>query len=187
MNGIGRVFSIFLMGFVVSMVGAAVAALSLKRRLITEASPDADEVRLAAIFEPISFESRATNFRGGDLELWYGGGIIDLRGATLAPGGATMRVRAVFGGAQLLVPDSWEVTTRVMGIGGAGDGRPRMDRAIDAPRLTVQGSAFFGGLGITSDIPVEAQQSLREAIAKRRRSSQDGPGIPVMEPEAVTT
>ena len=55
MNGIGRVFSIFLMGFVVSMVGAAVTALSLKRRFIPEASPDADEVRLAAIFEPISF------------------------------------------------------------------------------------------------------------------------------------
>lgn len=187
MNGIGRVFSIFLMGFVVSMVGAAVAALSLKRRLIPEASPDADEVRLAAIFEPISFESRATSFRGGEMELWYGGGIIDLRGATLAPGGATLRVRAVFGGAQLLVPDSWQVTTRVMGIGGAGDGRPRADRALDAPRLTVEGSAFFGGLGITTDIPEEAQRSIREAIAKRRGAGQDGPGIPVMEPEPVTT
>ena len=130
MNGIGRVFSIFLMGFVVSMVGAAVTALSLKRRFIPEASPDADEVRLAAIFEPISFESRASSFRGGEIELWYGGGIIDLRGATLAPEGATLRIRAVFGGAQLLVPEIWRVTTRVMGIGGAGDGRPRVDRAL---------------------------------------------------------
>lgn len=185
MNGMGRVFSIFLAGFVVAMVGSAVAALSLKRRFIANASPTADEIRLAAIFEPISFESHATGFRGGDVELWYGGGIIDLRGATLDPAGATLRVRTVFGGAQLLVPDSWNVTTRVMGIGGAGDGRPRKDRAADAPHLTIEGSTFFGGLGVTSDIPAEAVRSVREAVAKRRAAGSAGPGVPVMEPEPV--
>lgn len=187
MNGMGRVFSIFVMGLMVSMVGAAVAALSLKRRLIPNASPTADEIRLAAIFEPISFESQATSFRGGDVELWYGGGIIDLRGATLDPSGATLHVRTVFGGAQLLVPESWQVTTRVMGIGGAGDGRPKTERAPDAPRLTIEGTAFFGGLGVTSDIPAEAVRSVRDAVAKRRAAGMDGPGVPVMEPEPVTS
>ena len=187
MNGMGRVFSIFLAGFVVSMVGSAVAALSLKRRFIPNASPTADEIRLAAIFEPFSFESQATSFRGGDLELWYGGGIIDLRRATLDPAGATLHVRAVFGGAQVLVPESWQVTTRVMGIGGAGDGRPRTDRSADAPRLTIEGTSFFGGLGVASDIPAEAMRSVRDAVAKRRAAAGDGPGVPVMEPEPVTT
>ena len=187
MNGMGRVFSIFLAGFVVAMVGSAVAALSLKRRLILNASSTSDEIRLAAIFEPISFESQATSFRGGEVELWYGGGIIDLRGATLDPAGATLHVRAVFGGAQVVVPENWQVTTRVMGIGGAGDGRPRIDRAADAPRLTVEGTAFFGGLGVTSDIPAEAVRSVREAVAKRRAAMSDGPGVPVMEPEPVAT
>jgi hypothetical protein len=96
-------------------------------------------------------------------------------------------VRAVFGGAQLLVPESWQVTTRVLGIGGAGDGRPRMERAPDAPRLTIEGMAFFGGLGVTSDIPAEAVRSVREAVAKRRGAMNEGPGIPVMEPEPVTS
>ena len=187
MNGMGRVLSIFLGGFLVAMAGAAVGALTLKRRIVQRASPDADEISLAAIFKPISFESRATSFRGGDVELWYGGGIIDLRGATLDPAGATLRVRTVFGGAQLLVPEGWQVTTRVMGIGGAGDGRPRMDRATDAPRLTIEGTAFFGGLGVTSDIPAEAVRSVREAVAKRRSAGDDGPGVPVMEPEPVVS
>lgn len=185
MNGMGRVFSIFFAGLVASMVGSAVAALSLKRRFVQLASPSADDIRLAAIFEPISFESHATSFRGGEVELWYGGGIIDLRDATLDPAGATLRIRAVFGGAQLLVPESWQVTTRVVGIGGAGDGRPRMDRATDAPRLTIEGTAFFGGLGVTSDIPAEAVRSVREAVAKRRAAGNAGPGVPVMEPEPV--
>ena len=58
MNGMGRVFSIFVAGFVMSMIGTAITALVLKRRLVAEESPDADEVRLIAIFAPISFESR---------------------------------------------------------------------------------------------------------------------------------
>lgn len=187
MNGMGRVFSIFIAGLVLSMIGSAITALVLKRRLVAEESPDADEVRLIAIFAPISFESRATSFRGGEVELWYGGGIIDLRGATLDPAGATLRVRTVFGGAQLVIPESWEVTTRVMGAGGAGDGRPKMDRAGDAPRLTIEGMAFFGGLGVSSDIPEQAQRGLREAVAKRQAAMQDGPGVPVMEPEPVAS
>jgi hypothetical protein len=185
--GIGRLFAILWGGLMVSMAGAAVAALSMKRRVIPSASPDADEVTLVAIFEPIAFESRATSFRGGRAELWYGGGIIDLRHATLDPAGATLQVRTVFGGCQVLVPASWQVTTRMVGIGGAGDGRPRIERPADAPQLAIEGIAFFGGVGVTSDIPAEAERSVREAVAKRAQQVGGGPGVPVMEPETVTT
>jgi hypothetical protein len=62
-----------------------------------------------------------------------------------------------------------------------------MDRAGDAPRLTIEGMAFFGGLGVSSDIPEQAQRGLREAMAKRQAAMQDGPGVPVMEPEPVAS
>ena len=75
--------------------------------------------RIAAIFEPLSFKSTASAFRGGTVELWYGGGIIDLRGATLAPEGAVITVKAIFGGCQIVVPASWNVVTHVRGVGGA--------------------------------------------------------------------
>ena len=185
--GFGRLIAILWAGLMVAAAGAAVTALSMKRRIVANASPDADEVTLVAIFEPIAFESRATSFRGGRAEFWYGGGIVDLRHATLDPAGATLQVRTIFGGCQLLVPESWQVTTRVLGIGGAGDGRPRIERAPDAPRLTIEGTAFFGGLGVTSDIPADAERSVREAVAKRAHQIDGAPGVPVMEPETVTT
>ncbi len=187
MRIVGRIIAVLWVGLMVAMAGAALAALNVKRRIVPMAEPDADEVRLAAIFEPIAFESRATSFRGGEVDLWFGGGIIDLRKATLDPAGARLQVRAIFGGSQILVPADWQVTTNVVGMGGAGDGRPKADRPIDAPQLTVDGVAFFGGIGITSDIPEEAVRSVRDAIAKRHPES--GAGVPVMEeaqPEPVS-
>ena len=59
-------------------------------------------------------------------------------------------------------------------------------RAPDAPRLTIEGTAFFGGLGVTSDIPEQAVRSVREAVAKRARMTNGGPGVPVMEAETVS-
>ena len=67
------------------------------------------------------FRRTATSFRGGTLDCWYGGGTIDLRGATLAPNGARLDVRAIFGGAQIVVPEAWHVSTRINGLGGAGE------------------------------------------------------------------
>ena len=186
MQIVGRIIAILWAGLMASMAGAALAALSMKRQVFPKAAADADEVVLVAIFEPIAFESTATSFRGGKLELWYGGGIIDLRKATLDPAGARLDVRAVFGGCQVLVPESWQVTTNIRGIGGAGDGRPKVDRAPGAPQLTIDGVAFFGGLGVTSDIPAEAVRSVREAVARRQHNGHGAPGVPVMETEPVT-
>jgi Cell wall-active antibiotics response 4TMS YvqF len=179
MRIVGRIIAVLWVGLMVSMAGAAIAALNMKRRIVPRAEPEANDVHLAAIFEPIAFESRATSFRGGEVDLWFGGGIIDLRNATLDPAGARLEVRAIFGGCQILVPAEWQVTTGVVGVGGAGDGRPKTDRPLDAPRLTVDGTYFFGGLGITSDIPAEAMRSVRQAIAKRH--PENGAGVPVME------
>jgi hypothetical protein len=182
---IGRVIALLWAGFMLAMAGAAVAALRMKQRIVPNASAEANEVQLVAIFEPIAFESRSMAFRGGRADLWYGGGIIDLRNATLDPAGARLDIRAIFGGCQIAVPVGWNVTTNVRGIGGAGDARPQMDRDADAPRLTIDGTVFFGGFGITSDIPEQAARSVREAVAKREQKQ--GPGVPVMERERVTT
>lgn len=136
-------------------VAAAVAAQVAKRRLVSSGEPDSDEVTLIGIFEPLSFSSTAPHFRGGTLVCWYGGGVIDLRRATLDGTGAHLAVRAIFGGAQIVVPDNWQVTTRVIGIfGGAGDARPRFTRPDGAPHLEIDGLAIFGGIGITSGAPV---------------------------------
>jgi hypothetical protein len=83
----------------------------------------------------------------------YGGGVLDLRGAKLAPGGATLRIQAFNGGAQVLIPEAWRLETKVVGLGGVADARPRIDRPADAPTLSIRGWAMFGGFGIASEGP----------------------------------
>ena len=79
--------------------------------------------------------------------------MLDLRGATLDPAGATLRASAMFGGGLLVVPETWNVETRIVGIGGVGDGRPKVERPADAPTLRFEGTAIFGGWGISSEAP----------------------------------
>lgn len=139
--------------FVVQTVGLAFA---LRRKRVASEAPDpaSDEVALTSIFGPLEFTSTAQEFRGGTLTCLYGGGILDLRGAVLAPGGATLRIQAFNGGAQILVPASWQLDTEVMAVfGGVGDIRPKIDRAADAPTLSLRGWALFGGVGIASEGP----------------------------------
>jgi hypothetical protein len=144
-----RAISAVLLGWFVFVIGAMIFA-ALRRQELPAPDPKADEVDLAATFGPLEFHSESEAFRGGNVTTWFGGGEVDLSEAKLAPDGATLHVNALFGGGNLIVPDSWNVETRLVGIGGAGDGRPRTERPDDAPTLRIEGTAIFGGWGITS-------------------------------------
>jgi hypothetical protein len=168
MNVIRRLIALSTGGLVLASVAGMFAANAAKRRIEPVDAPDADEVRLAAIFEPMSFRSTATRFRGGTVDCWYGGGVVDLRDAVLDPAGARLEVRGIFGGAQIVVPETWRVSSRVVGIGGIGDGRPRMEPDAEAPHLRIDGVAFFGGFGVTSELPETAARGLDEAMARAR-------------------
>ncbi|MCJ7710379.1 MAG: hypothetical protein MUQ32_06050 [Chloroflexi bacterium] len=145
-----RAISVVLLGWFAFMAAAMVFA-AVKRRESVPQDPAADEVDLVAAFAPLEFSSEASAFRGGSVTTWFGGGTLDLRGATLDPEGATLRVNALFGGGNLVVPETWDVQAKVTGIGGVGDGRPKAERPADAPTLRFEGTAVFGGWGITSE------------------------------------
>jgi hypothetical protein len=173
--------------FATLAIGAAIAAASRKQQVVPLDDEDANEVRLVAIFSPVAFHSNATAFRGGSLDCWYGGGIVDLRDATLDPAGAHLEVKAVFGGAQIIVPRDWRVEVDVNGVGGARDVRPSRDLPVTAPLLTVSGSVLLGGIGVSSDIPREALEGVRAEMLKRRKS-EAGPAEatePAAAPEAA--
>ena len=169
MGMIGRLLGLVFAGFVISSIAAAIGARIMKDRLVPIDSPDADEVRLVAILEPIDFRSTARSFRGGTLDCWYGGGVVDLRGATLDPAGARLEVRGIFGGGQFIVPDNWRVRTDVRGVGGIGDARPKIERPVTAPLLTIEGVAFMGGFGITSELSQREADAVAQAVARRGR------------------
>jgi hypothetical protein len=165
MNVVRRLFALF---WISSAIGA-LAALVVRRRVVPVDDPEANEVRLTAILGPMMFESTAPAFRGGRLDCWYGGGVVDLRKATLDPAGATLRVRAIFGGGQIIVPADWRVETSVVGLGGIGDARDQVEPAVDAPTLTVEGVALFGGFGIQSELSAEEAEKLRQAVEESKR------------------
>jgi hypothetical protein len=149
-----RVLSALLLAWFAFIIGAVVYA-KMMGRSSTVPEPDADEIDLVATFGPMDFKSTADAFRGGSVTTWFGGGTLDLRGATLDPAGATIHANALFGGGNLIVPDDWRVETRLVGIGGAGDGRPDGNPAAGGPTLVLEGTAIFGGWGVTSEPPGE--------------------------------
>jgi hypothetical protein len=165
MGIIGRIVGLTVVGFAGTMVAGAVAAMAAKQRLEPTTDPSADDITVASIFGPLTFKSTAQHFRGGTVECWYGGGILDLREATLAPDGATLRIKAVFGGGQIVVPPSWQVVTHISGIGGMNDARPAVDAATDTPTLTIEGTVIFGGFQVTSEMPQGADDWLKTQVA----------------------
>ncbi|HEY3524085.1 MAG TPA: hypothetical protein VGK63_10290 [Candidatus Limnocylindrales bacterium] len=138
---------VWLAGFLAALVGA----LAARQRVEVEDDPNANEVALLASFGPLEFRSVASAFGGGTVECWYGGGTIDLRSATLDPAGATLRVRAIFGGAQVVVPRSWPVRAHSVGFGGINDARQQALVDESAPVLTIEGMCLFGGFGVLSE------------------------------------
>lgn len=164
---LGRLLRLIVVGWIVSMVVAAIAAMSVKRRLVPTTDESADEITAVAIFGPLAFHSTSTAFRGGEIECWYGGGVIDLRDATLAPEGATLRIRAIFGGGQILVPASWKVVSRVTGLGGVQDIRAAQGHAAIDPELVIEGTLVAGGFAVSSEL-AEGEDEWLDTLKERQ-------------------
>jgi hypothetical protein len=180
MGVVGRLLGLGIGGLVLAGALGTIPARAAKQRFVPLDDPDADEVRLGAIFDSVMFRSTAGRFRGGTLMSWYGGGVIDLRSATLDPAGARLEVQAIFGGGQILVPDDWRVTTNVRGIGGVGDARPKAERAPDAPHLTIEGIVLFGGYGIQSELSEDVAKAVdlaRDRYARSRGEAAEPGGL----------
>jgi hypothetical protein len=172
-----RIIRLAVIGWVASMVVGVVAALQARQRIGPTTDESADEMTASAIFGPLAYHSTATSFRGGSLECWYGGGVLDLRDAVLAPGGATLSVRAVFGGGQILVPSGWRVVTTVKVVMGAvSDARDAVGNAEDAPTLTIDGMVFAGGFAVMSELDSDGEEWLEDMEAKRDVAVAAGPG-----------
>ena len=141
-----------------SLLGLAVPplfAVREKRRREEDGSEPfdetADQVDIATIFDSLDAESSAAAFRGGEVLVWYGGGTLDLRRATLDPAGAELRLRAIFGGLELVVPESWPVEIEARSIFGAvADSRDPSLEDPTKPTLTVDAQAIFGGAAIVA-------------------------------------
>ncbi len=94
----------------------------------------------------------SADFEGGSLVAVMGGIEIDLRGASLAGGQATLDTFAMWGGIEISVPRGWLVINRgVPLLGGFDDSTqaPEADaNAAPPPRLILTGVALMGGVEV---------------------------------------
>ncbi len=93
------------------------------------------------------------NFRGGKISSVFGGIELDLTKAKLAPGRNDIEIACVFGGATIIVPDTWYVTIEVTPVlGGFSDSRKiAPGRTLDTTsQLVIKGAVVFGGGEIKS-------------------------------------
>jgi len=112
------------------------------------ANPD-DRINSFAIFGGSEQRLESKNFEGGSATALFGGTNIDLRGASLAPGGALLDLTAAFGGIEVIVPEDWKVRMSGLPLFGGWDNKTRHKAAAgDGPALTVRCVAAFGGVEV---------------------------------------
>jgi hypothetical protein len=105
---------------------------------------------------------------------FWGGGEIDLREARFAEPEVTIRAFALMGGVSVIVPEDAEVNVQGIGIMGGFDDRAGGPGAPGAPRIMVNGVAFWGGVGVErkaprSELKRRKQERKRELEHERRR------------------
>ncbi len=90
------------------------------------------------------------DFEGGEAVAIFGGLELDLRKADTKREEVYIEANAIFGGIEIRVPETWDVTVRGTGVfGGYGDETQRMPSADGKrPHLIVTGGAIFGGVNV---------------------------------------
>ena len=138
--------------------GLMVIWSSLASRKIITASPSGGgdprlTVNGVAIFSGLERRMTTQDFQGGHVTAIFGGIELDLTEANMQAEEATLEVNAIFGGAEIRVPDSWQVSYRGGPIFGGVEDKTRIRRPEDMaggkPKvLHITGLVAFGGLEI---------------------------------------
>ena len=134
-----------------ALTGLAAAGAFVKRAIPSRGDEESDELALVAVLNGIDMTSRAKAFRGGSMLAWLGGINVDLREAELAPG-ARLTLHTLFGGIALKTPPGWRIESSAKVIAGGVDVRTPAQDDPDAPVLTLDGLAVFGGIAVGSQM-----------------------------------
>ena len=127
--------------------GMMAAAAFVRRAVPSQGDEESDDLRLVAVFNGITLESRAKAFTGGSMLAWYGGIDVDLREVELAPG-ARLSLHTLFGGIAIKTPPDWRVESELKAFAGGVDTRTSSQGDPDAPALTLTGTALFGAIAV---------------------------------------
>jgi predicted membrane protein len=108
-----------------------------------------DDLSISQVFSGTARRVESQSFRGGKAEVVFGSAEIDLRGAKLANGQATLVLSAVFGSIDVQVPRDWEIVLEGTPVLGSIDSRKSAVPATGkTATLTIKGSAVFGSIEV---------------------------------------
>jgi hypothetical protein len=130
-----------------AIAGMLSAAAFVKGARLSRGNEQSDELSLVAILDGIDLTNRASAFKGGSLLAWFGGISVDLREAELASD-ARLCLRTFYGGIAIKTPPHWRLESHVRAVAGGVDVRGSADEASEAPVLTLDGVALFGGIAV---------------------------------------
>lgn len=101
-----------------------------------------------AIMGGVVRRSNTQTFEGADLTAVMGGCEIDLRQASMVPGGeAVIDVFAFWGGIDIKVPEDWTVIVRAIPLMGGVEDKTRVPAAATpSKRLVIRGIVVMGGV-----------------------------------------
>ncbi|MFA5622721.1 MAG: DUF5668 domain-containing protein [Candidatus Dojkabacteria bacterium] len=106
-----------------------------------------DTLNETVVFWGVDKKVKSKEFKGGEINVAFGGCTIDLREAKIAKGGAKLHVNCAFGGVEIFVPKDCRVVTNGTGIFGGWD--PKIEESdITEPVLEITGGVAFGGVEI---------------------------------------
>jgi len=108
----------------------------------------ADDLNISQVFSGSARKVESQAFRGGKAEVVFGSAEIDLRGARLAGGQATLVLSAVFGGIEVFVPRDWQIVLEGTPVLGSIESHKRVSDVPPGQTLTIKGSAVFGSIEV---------------------------------------
>ena len=108
-----------------------------------------DHLSEVAVFGGIRKRIDSQSFEGGEIRAVFGGVELDLRPAAIVKEEIQIEADAVFGGVELLVPQTWKVRVEGQGVfGGYEDKTQHAPEEAQGPRVLITGNAVFGGVTV---------------------------------------
>lgn len=102
---------------------------------------------ITAILGGAENKNRSKDFKNSNVTAVLGGASIDLGKADIKKE-ATIDVLAILGGAELRIPEGWEVRVAVTSILGGVENKTSAPSKANAPVLNIVGTAILGGVEI---------------------------------------
>lgn len=101
----------------------------------------------SVVFWGVDKKVKSQNFKGGELNVAFGGLQLDLRDCKITKEGARLHINCAFGGVEIFVPKECRIKTDGKGFLGGWDVMLK-ERKIDEPTLEITGGVIFGGVDI---------------------------------------